>query len=161
MTSLRTSWEVQARLQLPPEKPPIHPESGTARLLYDCPELVITPKGLRCRVVIATHSAGAAKSRVGSTREGVVYELFFTVLPPGAFTTADVLALYLHRGAFETVRASEDVEQDPDRWCSQTPWGQEFWQVIRECGVESAPGTGSSASSGSPAHHRICRSPHT
>lgn len=130
--SLLDRAEVQARLQLPPDQQTIHPESGTARLLYDCPELVITPKGSRCRVVIATHPAGAAKSRVGSIREGVVYELFFTVLPQGAFTAADVLALYLHRGAFETVLADEDVEQDPDRWCSQTPWGQEFWQVISQ-----------------------------
>ncbi len=124
--------EVQARLQLPPDQQTIHPESGTTRLLYDCPDLVITPTGKRGRVVIATHPAGAAKSRVGSTREGVVYELFFTALPQGAFTAADVVALYLHRGAFETVLADEDLEQDPDRWCSHSPWGQEFWQLISQ-----------------------------
>ncbi len=69
--------EVQARLQLPPDQQTLHPETGTARLLYDCPELVIGPAGERSRVVIATHPAAAtAKSPVGTTREGLVYELF-------------------------------------------------------------------------------------
>src|SRR5437016_8585714 len=27
------------------------------------------------------------------------------------------------------VRASEDIEEDPDRWCSYTECGQELWQV--------------------------------
>jgi hypothetical protein len=53
-------------------------------------------------------------------------------LPPGAFTPADVVALYLHRGAFETVLSDEDKEQEPDRWCSQTAWGQEFWLILAQ-----------------------------
>ena len=36
-----------------------------------------------------------------------------------AFSAKDVLDLYLHRGSFETVLADEDVEQEPDRWCSR------------------------------------------
>jgi hypothetical protein len=51
-------------------------------------------------------------ARVGTTREGVVYELFWTCLPSPAFTPADVLDLYLHRGGFETVLSDEDKEQD-------------------------------------------------
>jgi hypothetical protein len=43
-----------------------------------------------------------------------------------------VLALYLHRGSFETVLADEDREQDPDRWCSHTPCGQEFCQILHQ-----------------------------
>ena len=35
-----------------------------------------------------------------------------------------------HRGSFETSLADEDVEQDPDRWCSHTSNGQEFWQIL-------------------------------
>jgi hypothetical protein len=62
----------------------------------------------------------------------VVYELFYTALPPGAFTPADVVALYLHRGAFETVLSDEDEEQDPDRWCSHTAWGQELWLILAQ-----------------------------
>jgi hypothetical protein len=38
----------------------------------------------------------------------VVYELFFTQLPQGAFTACDVVALSLHRGAFEPTLADED-----------------------------------------------------
>jgi hypothetical protein len=41
------------------------------------------------------------KSPVGVTRAGVVYELFFTNLPPQGFTACDVVEVYLHRGAFE------------------------------------------------------------
>jgi hypothetical protein len=78
--------EVQARLQLPADQQTIHPETGTARQLYDCPELVIGPTGERCRVVIASHPAGTAKSPVGTAGEGLVCELFFTALPQAAFT---------------------------------------------------------------------------
>jgi hypothetical protein len=82
--------------------------------------------------VIATHPAPAGKSRVGVTRAGVVYELFLTNLPQNAFTASDIVALYLHRGAFETVLADEDLEQDPDRWCSHAACGQEAWQIISQ-----------------------------
>ena len=124
--------EVQTRLHLPPDQHLTHPESGTCRALYDCPDLPLGPKGELCRVVIATHPASAAKSRVGVEREGVVSELFLTNLPQGAFTAADVVALYLHRGAFENALADEDQEQDPDRWCSHAAWGQECWQIVSQ-----------------------------
>ena len=98
----------------------------------------LSPTGPRARVIVATHQATSNKAPVGTTRSEVVYELFYTALPPAAFTPADVVALYLHRGAFETVLADEDKEQDPDRWCSHTAWGQEFWQF-------SLNGSGTSA----------------
>jgi hypothetical protein len=89
---------------------------------------------VRCRVVVATHPAAEheTKSRIGHTRKGVVYELFFTRLPQDAFTASDVVALYLHRGAFEPVLADEDQEQAPDRWCSHAPAGQEAWQIVSQ-----------------------------
>jgi hypothetical protein len=83
-------------------------------------------------VVVATHPATKKKSPVGVTRAGVVYELFFTNLPQQAFTTSDVVELYLHRGAFEPTLADEDNEQDPDRWCSHSAWGQECWQMVAQ-----------------------------
>jgi hypothetical protein len=43
-----------------------------------------------------------------------------------------VVSLYLHRGAFETTLADEDVEQDPDRWCSHWACGQEAWHIISQ-----------------------------
>jgi len=53
-------------------------------------------------------------------------------LPQQAFTTSDVVELYLHRGAFEPTLADDDNGQDPDRWCSHSAWGQECWQVVTQ-----------------------------
>src|SRR5712691_5994188 len=124
--------EVQARLKLPPDQHLTHAESGMVRALYDCPNLPLGSEGMRCRLVVATHQAGETKSRIGVTRSGVVYELFLTKLPQSAFTASDVVALYLHRGAFENALADEDQEQDPDRWVSHTAPGQEAWQLISQ-----------------------------
>ena len=118
---------VQTRLQAPPDQQTTHPETGTQRALFDFPSLQVTATGERSRVIVATHPASATAAAVGETREGMVYELFFTALPVGAFTAADVVDLYLGRGAFETALADEDQEQDVDRWCSHAPCGQEFW----------------------------------
>src|SRR5437868_9329896 len=100
--------EIQARLKLPPDQHLAHPESGMVRALYDCPDLPLGPEGIRCRLVVATHQAGTTKSRIGVTRSGIVYELFVTKLSQSAFTASDVVALYLHRGAFENALADED-----------------------------------------------------
>src|SRR5260370_33270285 len=120
---------------------------GMVRALYDCPDLPLGPEGMRCRLVVATHQAGATKSRIGVTRAGVVYELFLTKLPQSAFTASDVVALYLHRGAFENALADEDVELDPDRWVSHTATGQECWQIVSQWLWNEAPRTGPSACS--------------
>jgi hypothetical protein len=124
--------EVQARLHLPADHQLRHPESQVVRTLYDCPLVPIGPSGFACRVVVATHPVGKEKPRIGTVRQGLVYELFFTNLPPQAFTAADVVSLYLHRGAFETTLADEDAEQDPDRWVSRTACGQECWQILAQ-----------------------------
>jgi hypothetical protein len=123
---------VQARLHLPPDQFQQRPESQTVRSLYDCPQVPVGPEGVFCRVVVATHQASKKKSRVGITRAGIVYELFFTNLPQQGFTASDVVELYLHRGAFEPALADEDEEIDPDRWCSHSAWGQEAWQVVSQ-----------------------------
>ena len=123
---------VQARLHLPADQFQQRPESQIVRSLYDCPEIPVGSEGMLCRVVVATHKAGNKKSPVGVTRVGIVYELFFTTLPQQAFTASDVVELYLHRGAFEPTLADEDEEQDPDRWCSHSAWGQECWQLVSQ-----------------------------
>jgi hypothetical protein len=123
---------VQARLRLPPDQCQQRPESQVVRSLYDCPGVTGGPEGVPCRAVVATHPASKKKSPVGLTREGVVYELFFTNLPQQVFTACDVVEVYLHRGAFEPALADEDAEQDPDRWCSHSAWGQECWQVVSQ-----------------------------
>jgi hypothetical protein len=124
--------EVQARLAQPPDERITHPESGTNRALFDCPDVPLTPAGPRVRMIIAIHPASSSPAPIGITRDHLVYEIFFTTVPPQAFTPADVLDLYLHRGSFETVLAYEDQEQNPDRWVSHTPWGQEFWQILSQ-----------------------------
>jgi len=84
------------------------------------------------RVIVATHPATSSPASVGMTRDGVVYELFFTALPQVAFTAADVVDLYLQRGAFETVLSDEGSEQECDRWVSYSHWGQECWQIVSQ-----------------------------
>ncbi len=123
---------VQARLLAPPDTVITHPETGTERALFDFPRLPVTPESPPCRVIVATHPASTRAAAVGTTRDNVVYELFFTALPVGAFSAADVVELYLHRGAFETILSDEDQEQDPDRWCSHSACGQECWQIISQ-----------------------------
>jgi hypothetical protein len=123
---------VQARLHLPPDAHFSCPESTLVRALYDCPDVPVGKAGCHCRVVVATHPTASKKSRIGQTRKGMVYELFFTQLPQDGFTASDVVALYLHRGAFEPVLSDEDEELDPDRWCSHSPAGQEAWLVVSQ-----------------------------
>src|SRR5205085_2533508 len=123
---------VKERLALPADEQFVHPESGVCRDLFECGELPVTAEGHRSRVIIATHPAGTTASPIGVTRDGIVYELFFTALPALGFSAADVVKLYLHRGGFETVLADEDREQDSDRWSSYTPHGQETWQILSQ-----------------------------
>ncbi len=123
---------IQQRLKLPPDQLTVHPESGASRALYDCGPIQLAPTGPTVRMLLATHPVGSSRPSIGKVREGTVYEQFFTTLPPHAFTPADVLDLYLHRGSFETVLSDEDEEQATDRWVSRTQWGQEFWQIINQ-----------------------------
>src|SRR6266436_255781 len=123
---------VQAVLACPPAQVCTHPESGVLRSLYDCPEVPLGAGGPCARLIVASHPATSTSVSIGKKRDGMVYELFITRLAGPAFSAKDVLDLYLHRGSFETVLADEDIEQDPDRWCSHTPCGQEFWQIIRQ-----------------------------
>jgi len=122
--------QVQARLGQPPDHLTTHPETGMSRALFDLGDLLVTKEGQRSRVIVATHPVTATPSPIGVTRHGTVYELYFTALSSAAFTAADVLDLYFHRGAFECALADEDTEQDPDRWCSHTACGQEWWQIL-------------------------------
>lgn len=124
--------EVKATLARPPVEVCTHPESRTSRALFDCPEVPLSPSGPRVRLIVAAHQASSSPPSIGVEREGMVYELFVTALPFPAFSPKDVLDLYLHRGSFETVLADEDSEQDPDRWCSHTACGQEFWQILSQ-----------------------------
>ena len=102
--------EIKARLACPPDAESTHPESGTYRALYDCPDIPLTPTGPRVRLIVAVHPASSTSASIGKQRDGLVYELFVTQLPAPAFSPQDVLDLYLHRGSFETVLGDEDLE---------------------------------------------------
>jgi hypothetical protein len=123
---------IQQRLKLSPDQVTVHPESGASRALYDCGQVQLAPTGPVMRMLLATHPASSSRPPIGKVRDQTVYEQFFTTLPFPAFTPADVLDLYLHRGSFETILSDEDEEQATDRWVSRTQWGQEFWQILNQ-----------------------------
>jgi len=85
----------------------------------------------QARVIVARHRVPEPGKlvTVGKLIDEWVYELLITTLGADGFLVEDVLDLYHGRGAFEAVLADEDVEGDPDRWCSYTECGQELWQV--------------------------------
>ena len=66
-------------------------------------------------LLVAAHPATSSPPSIWVQREGMVYEMFVSTLLFTAFTSKDVLDLYLHRGSFETVLADEDTEQGPRR----------------------------------------------
>jgi hypothetical protein len=84
------------------------------------------------RVIVSRHPAPPPEQsvKVGKRVGEWVYELFLTNVDASSFFVEDVLDLYHGRGAFEAVLADEDLEQDPDRWCSYTECGQELWQMV-------------------------------
>src|SRR6266480_243409 len=45
--------EIQARLAQPPDQETIHPDTGTCRALFDCPDVPLTSVGPRIRVIVA------------------------------------------------------------------------------------------------------------
>jgi len=110
------------------------PNSQTTDEIFDLADVPLLPDEqhdpLRVRVILTRHAWTGAHITVGKRVGMWVYEVFITTLPLDGFRAADVLDLYHGRGAFEGTLADEDVEGDPDRWCSYTAHGQELWQVI-------------------------------
>jgi hypothetical protein len=136
---LLTHPKVQARLASPCDRELVHPETGVRREVFEVGYLSdwlepLFEHELLCRVIVTKRAAPAHGElvTVGKLQGEHVYELFLTSHPARCLQAADVVQLYLHRGSFETVLADEDVEQDPDRWCSYTPHGQECWQVVSQ-----------------------------
>jgi len=105
--------------------------SGEVVELFDGGWLDLGENVSHVRVMVARHAAPAPGKHipVGKRVGEWVYELFITTLGAEGFLVEDVLDLYQGRGAFEAVLADEDVEEDPDRWCSSTECGQELWQI--------------------------------
>jgi hypothetical protein len=122
---------VQAALAHEPVAQITTRESQVTYEIFDLPQLLLEDGMTQVRVVLTrrTWKRGEPIS-VGKVVGDWVYEHFVTTLPPEGFLATDVLDLYQGRGAFEGTLADEDREGDPDRWCSLTPCGQEFWQII-------------------------------
>jgi hypothetical protein len=131
--------KVRSRLQHPSDMTVQHPETQVRRELFDVgyihdwlepmPGLALT-----CRVIIARQTAPERAEAVTSGKliGSFVYELFLTTAPAQCLQANEVVELYYQRGGFEVVLSDEDAEQNPDRWCSCTPLGQEFWQIVSQ-----------------------------
>jgi hypothetical protein len=121
---------IQQVLTHPPTARMTSMNTGEVVELFDGGWLNLDEGLPQARVIVARHLAPADKLiKVGKRVDEWVYELFITTLNADGFLAEDVLDLYHGRGAFETVLADEDVENDADRWCSYTECGQELWQV--------------------------------
>jgi len=123
--------QIQRVLAHPPTASVTKLNSGQLVELFDADWLELEEGLPQVRVIVARHRAPppghhiAVGKRVGEW----VYELFLTALAADGFLVEDVVDLYYGRGSFEGVLADEDVEEDPDRWCSYHEYGQELWQV--------------------------------
>jgi hypothetical protein len=99
----------------------------------------------QARIIVARHPAPPPEKSVtvGKRINEWVYELFITTLDADSFLVEDVPSslpwAWSRRSRYS---ACEDIEGDPDRWCSYTACGQELWQIIWKSGVEPAADTG-------------------
>ncbi len=105
------------------------PESQISYEVFEA-ALCLDPDDLPVRVMLTRRPWRGERVPVGKHVGEWVYEVFVTSLPADGFCATDVLDLYHGRGAFEGTLADEDVEGDPDRWCSFAALGQELWQVV-------------------------------
>ncbi len=123
--------QLQRALAHPPTASVTRMNTGEVIELFDGGWLPMDEGLAAARVIVARHHAPAPGKpvTVGKRIGEWVYELFITTLGEDRFLVEDVLDLYHGRGAFEGVLADEDVEEDPDRWCSYTECGQELWQI--------------------------------
>jgi hypothetical protein len=106
-------------------------ESQVTYEVFDVPQMLLDDGTTPVRLLLTRRAWKRAEPiSVGKVVGEWVYEQFVTTLPPDGFLATDVLDLYQGRGAFEGTLADEDREGDPDRWCSLSASGQEFWQIV-------------------------------
>jgi hypothetical protein len=124
--------QIQGVLAHPPTAVVTGMNTGQLIELFDGGRLQLDEGLAQARVIVARHPAPppGKKVAVGKRVGEWIYELFITTLAADGFLVEDVLDLSHGRGAFEAVLADEDVEEDPDRWCSHTACGQELWQIV-------------------------------
>jgi hypothetical protein len=123
--------QIQQVLTHPPTASAVRKNTGEVVELFEGGWLVLGEDFPAVRVIVTRYLASSPDSpvKVGKRVGAWIYELFITTLEAESFVVEDVVDLYHGRGAFETVLAEEDLEEDPDRWCSYTECGQELWQI--------------------------------
>jgi hypothetical protein len=102
-------------------------ESHVTYELFDRPTVPLDGEISPVRLILTRRAWKGEPMSVGKVLGKWVYEQFVTTLPSAGCLAADVLDWC---GAFEGTLADEDREGDPDRWCSLTACGQEFWQIV-------------------------------
>jgi hypothetical protein len=123
--------QVQAALAHAPVATMTTRESQVTYEVFDLPQILLEDGKTSVRLLLTRRAWKQGEPiSVGKVVGDWVYEHFVTTLPSESFLATDVLDLYQGRGAFEGTLADEDREGDPDRWCSLTPGGQEFWHII-------------------------------
>ena len=123
--------QVQAVLAQEPAATLTTRESQVTYEVFDLPQMLLEDGTTSVRLLLTRRAWKRGEPiSVGKVVGDWVYEQFVTTLPAEGFLATDVLDLYQGRGAFEGTLADEDREGDPDRWCSLTPCGQEFWQIV-------------------------------
>jgi hypothetical protein len=129
---------IQQVLAHPPTASAVRKNTGEVVELFEGGWLVLAEELPSVRVIVTRYLASSPDSpvKVGKRVGEWIYELFVTTLDAESFLVEDVVDLYHGRGAFETVFAEEDLEDDPDRWCSYTECGQELWQIAWKSGLE-------------------------
>ena len=147
--------QIQARLQKPADEVSIHPETGTCRALFDCPDIALPGTGLTMRVIVAIASAAP----IGTTRDGIVYE---TLLHSFAVICLRPCGC---GGPVPASRSLRDSALRRGQGARPRPLGlllQEWTRVLANplsMDVEPASGTGPSFPSDCDAPHRICAGP--
>ncbi len=135
--SLLQDEPVKQALAQPSQGQFVQPDTGTVREVFEVSAMdwatADNEMQVRCRVIITRRIADQNRPhRVGKRCGNSVLEVFVCDCNTQGLTAVDMLNLYFARGGFEQTLSEEDQEQDPDRWCSGHPAGQESWQLLSQ-----------------------------
>ena len=135
--SLLQDEPVKQVLAQPPQGRFVQPDTGTVREVFEVDAVPWATADNKmqvcCRLIITRREVDKNRAPgVGKRQGDLVLELFVCDRKAQGLSAQDMLSLYFARGGFEQTLAEEDQEQDPDRWCSAHPAGQESWQLLSQ-----------------------------